>query len=307
MEAETELRQRFIEATDSFVEKVKIDPNVIAVIICGSLAYDTVWERSDIDTTLIVREQVLKKDSYCILEDDITINVNVMTRSAFKRSMERVAGGSFSQAYFAKGKIVYSNDDSLYDYFEEMKYLGSDDIALSVLFHACELVYLYDKSRKWLTVRKDPLYAQYYLILAANAIARTELCLIGEPPTREAVIRAAALKPELIRPYYEDAMSHRYSEEEISRGIEGIDRYLKDHLDIIKKPVIEYMKDQELKTVTLLSRHFRLEGHFLIEILDYLAEQGVIAKVSQTIRITPKSKRAVEEIAYVYLPDMEGV
>jgi len=97
-------------------------------------------------------------------------------------------------------------------------------------------------------------------------------------------------------------MSHHNSEEEISIAIQGIDRYLEQHLDIIKKPVISYMSDQEMKTITLITKHFHSVGHFIIGIFDYLAEKGVIAKVSQTIRITPKSKLAVEEIAYVYIP-----
>lgn len=299
-----ELTERYLAATESFISKVKVDPNVIAVIICGSLAYDQVWERSDIDMTVIVREQNLKNDSYCIVEDDILINVNIATRSGLKRFLESQIGGSFVQAYFAKGKILYTTDNSLYDYFEEIKQLGSDDIARSVFYMACELVYVYDKSRKWLTVKKDPFYTQYYLLRAAEVISRMEVCIHGEPPTREAIQKALSIHPELIKPYYQEAMSHHYSEEELMRGIEGLDLYLKSRLDIIKQPVIEFMRDQELKTVTLIAKHFRTEGHFIIEIFDYLAEQGIIAKVSQTIRLTPKSKRSVEEIGYIYVPDM---
>ena len=62
------------------------------------------------------------------------------------------------------------------------------------------------------------------------------------------------------------------------------------------------MSDQEMMTLTMITKYFQSEGHFIIGIFDYLAEQGVIAKVSQTIRITPKSKRSVEEIAYQYIP-----
>jgi len=154
---------------------------------------------------------------------------------------------------------------------------------------------------KWLTVKKNPLYAQYYLLKAAEQIARLEVCLSGEPPTREAILKACTLSPGLIEPYYQEAMSHHYSEEEIFNAIQGIDRYLEQQLDIIKKPVVKFMSDQELKTVTLITKHFHSESHFIVGIFDYLAEKGIIAKVSQTIRITPKSKLAVEEIGYLYI------
>lgn len=296
-----ELKERYTAAVNSFISKVKDDPNVIAVIVCGSLAYDLVWEKSDIDMIMVVRDQVLKTKSYCIIEDGITINVELVVRSSFKRGMEREIGGSFTQSYFAKGKVVYTTDDSLYEYCEELRTLGSDDIALSVFYMASSLVGIYDKCRKWLTVRKDPLYAQYFLLKAAEIIANMELCLNGEPASRESIQKALKLNPMLIAPFYQDAMSHHLGEEELSRAMERIDTYLKQHLDILKKPVIEFMGDEQIKTVTLISKYFHTEGHFIVEIFDYLAEMGVIEKVSQTIRITPKSKMAVEELGYLYI------
>lgn len=301
------MSRRYQEAADSFVNKVKDDPNVIAIILCGSLAYDQVWEKSDIDTTVVVRDQILKNDSYCILEDDITINVGLVTRSEFKRMLERQNGGSFLHSYYSRGKIVFSTDDSLYEYFEDYRQMGRDDIALSVFFMACELVHCYDKALKWIKVKNDALYSQYYLLKAAEVIARMEVCLSGESPSREAIIKAYQLNPDMITPYYQAAMSHHYSLVEILNAIAGIERYLERHLEVIQAPVLEYMADGEMKTVTMITKYFRSESHFIIGILDYLADKDVILKVSQTIRITPKSKRAVEEVAYQYIPNITSI
>jgi predicted nucleotidyltransferase len=294
------IKQRYLEATRSFIDKVKEDPNVIAVIVAGSLAYDQVWEKSDIDMTLIVRDQVLKNESYCIIEDDITINVGLIVRSGFKRYLDSLQGGSFGHSYFSRGQIMYCTDDSLIEYFEEFKHMGSDDQAMSIFITACELVHHCDKCRKWLTVKKDPLYAQFYLLKAADNVARMEVCLHGESPSREAILKAYTLNPDMITPYYQGAMSHHYSVEEIEAAIVKLEGYLELHLDMIKKPVVEYMADGEMKTVTMITKYFRTDSHFITGIFDFLCEMGVIAKVSQTIRITPKSRKAVEELAYQY-------
>jgi predicted nucleotidyltransferase len=299
---QAELKERFNAAVDSFISKVKDDPNVIAIIVCGSLAYDLVWGKSDIDMTMVVRDQTLKNKSYCIIEDGITINVDLMVRSDFKRGLERNIGGLFSQSYFSKGKIVYTTDESLYEYFEELKTIGSDDIALSAFYIASSLVYFYDKSQKWLKARKDPLYAQYFLLKATETIANMELCLNGETSSRESIQKALVINPEMIKTFYQDAMSHHFSEDEVMEAIDKIDGYLMQHLDILKKPVIEFMSDQEIKTSTLIARHFHVESHSIVGIFNYLAEKGVIEKVSQTIRITPKSKLAVEELGFLYIP-----
>lgn len=295
------LKERYMAATESFISKVKEDPNVIAVIISGSLAYDLLWEKSDIDMTLIIRDQQLKNDNYCIIEDGITINVFIMQRSRFKRGMERNLGGSFSQSYFANGQMVYTKDESLSDYFEDIKKIGEDDIALSALFIAGELITDCDKAKKWLTVRKDPLYAQYFLLRAAETIAHMELCLQGKPTSRQAIQKAMLINPEIIGLCYQEAMSHLMSDTEIEAVLEKLDAYLVDKMEIFKKPVVEFMGDGELKTMTIITKHFQKVGHFIIDIFDYLNEKGVIEKVSQTIRITPKSKMAVEEIGFIYI------
>lgn len=299
---QAELKERYNGAVDSFVEKIKGDPNVIAVIVSGSLAYDMIWEKSDIDMTLVVRDQNLKNDSYSIIEDGITINVYITVRSSFRRYMERNIGGSFMQAYFSKGKIVYTTDESLYDFFEDIKVMGSDDIALSVFYMAGELIGIYDKCQKWLTARKDPLYTQYYILKAAEVIANMELCLAGIPASRKSIQKAVALNPGLLKTFYQEAMSRHYSIEELKAAIGKIDSYLMSKLDIIQKPVIEFMGDNEIKTSTLIAKHFHVDSHYIIDVFDYLAEKGVIEKVSQTIRITPKSKLAVEEQGFLLVP-----
>lgn len=296
------LKERYQAAVQSFVEKVKDDPNVIAVIVGGSVAYDVVWERSDIDTTIVIRDQPIKQPSYCILEDGITLNLAVLPRSSFRRGMERNIGGSFGHSFSAKSKIVYCTDDSLAEFFEELKAIGSDDMALATFYYAADLVGTYEKCQKWLTARRDPLYAQYYLLKAAETIAHMELCLRGEPASRESIQKALQLAPEWLKPLYGEAMSHHFDEEEVRSRIELIERYLDRSLDLVKRPVLEYMADQELKTVTMLSKQFHADGHFLIGLFNYLADKGVIEKVSQTIRITPKSKPSVEEIGFLYIP-----
>jgi hypothetical protein len=298
---QAELRERFMAAVDSFVGKIRGDPGVIAVIVSGSLAYDVLWERSDIDLSVIVRDQMIKTHSYCIVEDGITINCDIIQRSSFKRWMEQNIGGSFSLSYFSKGRIVYTTDDSLYEYFEDIKRIGADDIALNMFYNAGELIYTAEKCRKWLTVREDPLYAQYFLLKAAEKIADMVLCLNGEPTSRQSIQKAIAIDPECISPFYGDAMSHHMSEEEIKDGIERIDRFLTEHIDKISKPVLEYMADQEIRTITMISNYFKCEAHYIIGVFDWLAEKGVIEKVSQTIRITPKGRQNIEEIGYLYI------
>jgi predicted nucleotidyltransferase len=50
------IQQRYEEALATFVARVRQDRQILAAILFGSLSYDEVWERSDIDLWLIARD-----------------------------------------------------------------------------------------------------------------------------------------------------------------------------------------------------------------------------------------------------------
>ncbi len=299
--ADDALRQRYLEAMEAFLDKARPDPNILAVVVGGSLAYDVIWEKSDIDMTVVVRDQLLRSSSYSIEEDGIVLNLAMVTRSEFRRDLERCAGGSFGQAYYAKGQMVYAADESLAEFFEENRVIGEDDAALSVMMMAGMLISDLEKSRKWLVARRDPQYAQYFLLHCTETVAVMELCLRGEPASRAAIQKAMVIEPELMQRVYTCPMSHLYTPEEVEEAQREMEAYLERHIDIIARPVLAFLADGELKTGTLIERHFHEEIHFLIMVFDWLADKGVIDRAARTIRITPKGRQVFEEIGYLYV------
>jgi len=297
------LKERYLAAVDSFVQKVKGDPSVVAVIVCGSLAYDTIWEKSDIDMTVVIRDQIVKDSSYSVVEDGIVINVDLATRSDFLRQAGRSLGGSFFHSLFAKGMVTYSTDPSFIDTFEAAKFIGDDDIALSVFYAAGELVSVIEKAEKRYRVKRDLPGAQYFILTSAEIIARIELCIAGEPYSRRAIERVLELHPEVITPFYTDSMSGLLDETQIAERIEALKAYLSALVEVFEKPVLEFMADGEIKTVTVIAKHFQTESHFIVHLFEYLADHGVVERAGRTIRPTPRGKPAVEEIGYLYVPE----
>jgi len=290
---------RFRAAVDSFVDKVRDDPNVIAVIIYGSVAQGTAWEKSDIDVTVVVRDQKLVNTDYGIYEDNITFGLDICQRSELKRWMEKSFGGSFGHSINATSKIVFTRDDSLYEYFEDVKKIGRADRDRCVFEMVNGLLGMMAKIEKWLVVRHDVTYAQLYVLKAAEEIARLEVVSKGDVPTREAILQAAAVNPCLMETFYNAPMSHPMTEQEIRALLEKMEEYIQTHMGAVLSVAEDYFGDGEIKTGTMVSKHFHTNMHYMHSILDYLCEKGYLDKISQTIRITPKSKLAVEEVAYI--------
>ncbi len=49
MAAYKDVSALYRQALGSLIERLKPDTNILAIILEGSMAYDTVWEKSDID------------------------------------------------------------------------------------------------------------------------------------------------------------------------------------------------------------------------------------------------------------------
>ena len=296
---ENTLSKRYDEAIQSFVDKVQSDPNVVAVIVYGSVSHGLVWEKSDIDMTVVVRDQKLTQTQFGIYEDHILLNVDLCQRSDMKRNMEKSLTGSTGHSFGAASKIIYTRDDSLYEYFEDYKQVGRSDVEKELFHLANWLISDMEKIEKWLVVKRDPVYSRYYILKAADVIAQMEVCSRYQVPTREAILQARGLNPRLMDKFYDQPMSRAMSEEEIYGLLGDMDAYIMTHQDAIVNVLADIFGDGEIKTGTQISRYFQSSMHALHPILDFACEKGFLDKISQTIRLTPKSRPAVEEVAFI--------
>ena len=295
------IQKRFEDAINSFVDKIKTDPKIVAVIVCGSFANDTVWEKSDMDTYVLVRDPKISIGSFCIEENGVIININLLTEFDFKRRMEKSLGGGWENSMFMQAKIVHTKDDTLYDFMKEVQKMGKDDIALAFLQAASGLIYYMEKIEKWLTVKNDPQYARLWVLNSASLYADMQLILDNKPSSRESVLKLTEYAPKLIEPVYQRPLSGHMTSDEIKDVLKFYKNFLEDNINLLKKPIEDYMSDGKVRTVTSLTKHFRMDSHGIYHIFDFLDEMGIVARVTETVRITPKSRRAVDEVAFMYI------
>ena len=295
-ESEEEVTRRYLAAVEEFIETAKNDVNVIAVVIAGSLANDVVWEKSDIDACVVVRDQKISVPEFCLDADGIVLNMNVQERSAFVRMLE---AGGFVNSFMSKAQVMYTADDSITKMVEQNKTVGAKDAQRSAMLAACDAVCFIEKAEKWLYIKKDYTYCRYYIIKLAESLANLEIWMAKEAPGREALQRAQAINPQLVERFYYYPMGRELTADELEGLLGEADDYLMGRINHISEPILEFLEDGEIKTLTMFYRHFRAGGHFLVHLLVYLAKKGIIDQVSETIRITPKSRPSFEEIAFM--------
>jgi predicted nucleotidyltransferase len=296
-----DIKARFENALQAFTDKIKNDPNVRAVILYGSLANDTVWEKSDMDINVLVREMKLNVYEFCIEEDGLILNVKLIQEFDFKRSMERSLGGDGMFSMYSRARVVFAKDESIREFIKDFQQMGKDDQILSFFHYATWLLGSMEKIEKWIRVKKDPLYAQFWVLKTAELYANIRLLLDGKPPSREALPKVMEYAPEAVQHLYVTPMQRHMTHGEIENALRFFKSFLVENLDLLKQPVAKYMNDNEARTVTTLVKYFRLTAHEIIHVFDFLEEMNVVARVSEYVRITPKSRDTLQEVAFVYI------
>src|SRR4051812_13875029 len=101
------IKQQFTRALAVLVEQLKEDRTILAAILCGSLAHDRVWAKSDIDLALVTVDDK-KLDDACrsLYADGVNVHAYLVPRTEFRQLVEGAVRNSFMHSFLAKGRLL---------------------------------------------------------------------------------------------------------------------------------------------------------------------------------------------------------
>ncbi len=300
----SDIQKVYAEALESLVSKLRADNYIVAALLVGSLAYDTVWERSDIDLILVTEETRQSKEGVCLVEMGVIIHGSLLTRSQFRKLLEGSAQGSFIHSLLGKGHFIFSRDDLLVELFEAQKGMGERDRQAQLLRVTSGLLPSLTKAQKWFHAKRDYDYCFLWIMKCVDSLASIELLLHGEVPTREVVQRALTLNPELFRGVYTDLIHTDPTATALEAALKSITRYLHANCASLFGLLLDYLREEaEVRSITEINHFF--SRSFNIECADmaceWLADEGIIQKFAVPVRLTAKSRVAMEEAAYYFV------
>lgn len=295
----------FREALHTFIDKVKQDDQVIAAVLLGSLSYDQVWEKSDIDLKLIVHDQKLSKGYKCFVENDVPINTSIQTRNDFKRWMERSIQTSIDHSMLLRSTLLFTKDPSIESYFEQIRYVGERDRQLQLLLLGCHALSMLAKAEKWLYVKNDAAYSGLWIMKMVDVLSQMEVVLNGEVPMRESVQQAIQLNPAFFHSIYTEMICRGVGEHKVKSVLEQINTYLNERAERLFQPVLDYLKEEaDIRTATDIVEKLSVVVHLntssVTTACDWLTERELLSKMEAETKATPKSRVELKEPAYLY-------
>jgi uncharacterized protein len=296
------VQEQFAGALAALTEQVKHDRSILAAILCGSLSHDRVWSKSDIDLLLItIDDKKADREGLCLYADGINVHAILMTRAAFRKAAEGSIRNSFMHSLLAKGRLLYTHDDTIAALCDRLRQLGERDTQLQLLAAASHALPCFYKAQKWLITRGDLEYTALWILYTANALARIEVLEAGMLLDREALPQALELNPSFFKPIYTDLLNARKTRKNLEAVLAAIDRYLLDRAAILFAPILEHLTAVgEARSATEIDDHFHrnfgIQGVTIA--CEYLSDQGLIGKAALPVRLTKRSNVDVNELAF---------
>jgi predicted nucleotidyltransferase len=298
-----DIRETFTAALDVLIEQVKHDRSVLAAILCGSLSHDTVWARSDIDLLLItVDDRKIDSTDLALYADGINVHANLIPRAKFRKAIEGSLRNSFIHSLVAKGRVLYSHDPTVADLASAAIEFGDRDTQLQLLDAATSALPSIYKAHKWFITRGDLDYTALWILFAATPLARIEVVGRRLLADREVIPQAALLNPALFRIIYTDLLNLKKTRARIEAALQAIDGYIETRAPQLIAPVLDYLSETgDVRTASEIEAHFTRDHGIggVTTACEYLADRGMIGKVSAPVHLTKRSNIEVQELAFV--------
>ena len=305
-----EIKKRFDEALDTFVDFIKQDKSIQAAILFGSLIEGNVWEKSDVDLLLITNDERNPYKFYWLDQDNLNFQITLYSRNRFKREFERNLSGSWFQHMISTSKILFSNDETISEYILQAQSPGKRDVELQILNIVAMVIGDLEKAEKFLLLKNDVAQSYLFVTRLLDRLAQIEVLLNGEVPGREVIEQAMKYNPDLFNAIFANVIIEQTNKEKMSKVLERIRNYLEVRTEIIFRPIIDYFRtEQDVRTISDLKIHLNKmmpTSWWEIASLAYcqwLMEQGYLDRFAQPINLTSKSYIQANEIAYIFIRD----
>jgi uncharacterized protein len=299
------IQQKFTEALNNLVAQVKEDRSILAAILCGSLSHDTVWRKSDIDLALVtIDDKKVQASSLALDAGGVNVHAFLMPRTEFRKTMEGAIRNSFMHSLLAKGRLLYTHDETIAALFARLDEIGERDTQLQLLSAATQALGPIDKAHKWFITRGDLDYTALWILYAATPLAKIEVMWARLLADREVIPQAMKLNPAFFTTIYTAMLNNRKTRKSVQAALDEIDTYLAERAPALFRPVLDHLREvgearSATEIETWFKRNFNVEG--VTTACEYLADRGLIGKASSPVHLTRMSNIMVQELAFVYL------
>jgi hypothetical protein len=301
------VHETFTAALDALIAQVRQDRAILAAILCGSLSHDTVWAKSDIDLVLVtIDDKLVPQGDIALYADGVNVHAVLLPRARFRQTVEGATHNSFMHSLLAKGRLLYTHDDSITALVGRLREIGERDTQVQLLRAAAGALPSIDKAHKWFVTRGDLDYTALWILYAATQLARIEVIGRRLLADREVIPQAMTLNPTFFRLIYADLLNGKKTRRGVQAALDGIDAYVAERAPTLFGLVLDHLREAgDARSSREIEAHFdrNFDVRGVTTACEYLADRGLIGKAAVPAHLTRKSHVEVQELAFFHVQD----
>src|SRR5207302_3767713 len=164
-------------------------------------------------------------------------------RAEFRKTVEGSVRNSFMHSLLAKGRLLYTHDETIAGLCARLDEVGERDTQLQLLAAATHALPPIDKAHKWFVTRGDLNYTALWILYAAAPLARIEVIGARLLADREVIPQAMKLNPAFFKTIYADLLNKKKTPKSMQTALDAIDRYVAQRVATLFGPVIDHLRE----------------------------------------------------------------
>lgn len=101
---------QYQKAFNSVLDRIRMDESVLSVMVFGSMVTGDLWEESDIDLFVIVKENFEKIRNIYTEEKGVPVHIKLMSKEKFIQIYSDNLKGGYMHRIFSSSRLVFSKD-----------------------------------------------------------------------------------------------------------------------------------------------------------------------------------------------------
>lgn len=280
------------------VKDFEENEEVLAAFVFGSILTGDLWENSDIDFFVVLKEFKDGIVNVYSKENNIAVHLKVMSKNEFLNLKELEIKGSFLHRLFSSSRLVFSKDEEISEKYNNERIYPEMERRKWTLSYLGKLIKSIDSTEKFLN--NDNTYGAYKSLLESmEYYSSVYVNSRGYMISKDTINVCASLNSEFKEKYIK-----LVSGDDLEKKVYEINKYLKKTIDEeitdASEILIAYLreKDQPVSSCEISEDEIFKDFDIKIEgILSLLNEKNIIKMELRDV-YTPLGQVLIKENVY---------
>lgn len=290
---------KYQKAYSGVIEKFKSNESVLAVMVFGSMVTGDLWEESDIDFFVILKDTPNQIKNIYTEEKEVPVHIKLMSKEKFLQLHESDLRGGFIHRIFASSRLVFSKDMDITNRYNNGRYYPDLDKERWNMVYLGKTLKSIGICKKYLA--NNGIYTAYSTaVKCIDDFAKLYINCSGYMVSKDATSMAMNLNDKFKKTVDELFFGRKDTIKAIEETVNFLEASINETIKLSSNILIEYMKNKDKFLSAEDIKKDKLFENFDIEmeeVLNELWKRNLIKKDTRDYK-TEDGKVIIKEKVY---------